>query len=224
MVAAPTAPLRWYLAYGVELAFSTAADGDMRESVQRQNWLKRIGRSDGCRVPRQVHGVSIVDATDRDGLLTADGLVSRDGGDIGVYGADCPGLCIATEQVFGLAHCGWRGAAGGIVERLVTAISAATTQPRSAWHACIGPGISAAHYQVDTPVLAARSWPSAALSARTPGHAQLDLAQAIREDLRGCGIDQVVSSGVCTREDPRLHSYRHQGQGPTQLLAAWRVR
>jgi len=215
--------LNWELPYGVEVAFSTAADGDLREMTQRQAWLKRIDWPVDCIVPRQVHGTRVVVADNATGLLQADGVVSRTAS-LGVYGADCPGLCIATPQALGLAHCGWRGTAGGIVARLVEAVASATTDPRDTWQAFIGPGISAGAYEVDAPVLMARAWPETALSARDPGHAALDLSEAIRCDLTAAGIMHIIASGICTHLDPRLHSYRWQGQGPTQLLAARRRR
>jgi len=215
--------LNWDLPYGAEVVFSTASDGDLRVMAQRQAWLKRIDWPIDCIVPRQIHGTLVVDADDAAGLLQADGVVSRSAS-VGVFGADCPGLCIATPQVLGVAHCGWRGTAGSIVARLVAAVAAMTTQPRDTWHALIGPGISAQAYEVDAPVLSARRWPATALTARDPGHAELDLSETIRCDLGAAGIVHIVSCGICTHFDPRLHSYRWQGQGPTQLLAARRRR
>jgi len=213
--------LNWDLPYGVQVAFSTAADGDLREMAQRQAWLKRINWPVDCIVPRQIHGTLVVVADDAAGLLLADGVVSRSAS-LGVYGADCPGLVIATPHALGLAHCGWRGTAGGIVARLVAALSAVTQDSRETWHALIGPGISAPEYEVDAPVLNARRWPETALSARDAGHAHLDLGETIRCDLITAGIAHITDSGICTHRDPRLHSYRWQGQGPTQLLAARR--
>jgi len=213
--------LNWELPHGIEVAFSHAGDGDLRDVTQRQAWLKRIDWPLDCIVPRQIHGTLVVVANDAAGLLVADGVVSRSA-TLGVYGADCPGLCIATPHALGMAHCGWRGTAGGIVARLVAAVAALTTDPRDTWHALIGPGISAPAYEVDAPVLTARHWPATALTARDAGHAGLDLSETIRCDLVASGVVHILSSGICTHRDPRLHSYRWQGQGPTQLLAARR--
>jgi copper oxidase (laccase) domain-containing protein len=215
-------PLRWTLGHGVRLAFSEAADGDLRQGQAREAWLRRIGIARPCAVPLQVHGAEVVPATAgetprADGLVTRDHLLA-----VGVFGADCPGLCLAAPDALGVAHCGWRGTAGGIVARLVAAMRATSRQAPSQWRAFIGPGISGPSYEVDAPVLESRRWPPTALSARANGRASLDLAEAIADDLAAAGIGSVLRAGICTRQDPRLHSYRWQGSGPTQLLVAWR--
>jgi len=215
-------PLHWYLPHGVKLAFSEASDGDMRVETQRQNWLQRINRSGPCRVPRQIHGIEIALSTDTKRLTTADGVISHDDQSIGVYGADCPGICIANPHLIGLAHCGWRGTAAGIIPRLIAAMSSETSDARSTWQAFIGPGICARHYEVDDPVLNARIWPDGTFTPHGPHHAYLNLAAAITWDLQQSRIEDIQQSNICTHEDPRLHSYRWQGLGPIQLLAAWR--
>ncbi len=174
-------------------------------------------------VPRQVHGVLVV-AQDVPDMSQADGVFSTDPQiAIGVYGADCPGVVIATPDTLGIAHCGWRGTAGGMVERLCSALEGVSKTPRSAWHALIGPGISGPRYEIDAPVLSAHAWPAAALApSPTLGRAHLDLATVLDHDLRHAGIQAIQHSGVCTASDPRLHSFRHGGAGVVQLLVAWR--
>ena len=173
-------------------------------------------------MPHQIHGVSVVDAQAAD-LTRADGVATSDRSlALGAYGADCPGVVIAAPDAFGIAHCGWRGTAGGMVGVLCAAVAARSRAPRSAWHAFIGPGISAPRYEVDAPVLAARAWPAEAISpSARPGRAHLDLRVALGRDLAGQGIAQVAMSGLCTADDQRLRSYRHQGAGAVQLLLAW---
>ncbi len=207
----------------VRIAFSQAADGDQRLPARRGAWIVSLGIS-RLAVPRQVHGTVIVDAgASAAELDRADGLVSDDPRlALGVFGADCPGLCIAAPDALGVAHCGWRGVAAGIVTRLVDALAARSAHPRSRWHAFIGPGIRGPAYEVDAPVLAARAWPIAALAPRANGRASLDLPTAIIADLAHAGIAHATASGRCTHEDSRLHSYRWDGPGITQLLVAWR--
>lgn len=217
--------LRWTLPGDVTIAYSTAADGDMREAGRRAEWLALIGVGRPCVVPRQVHGALVVAggaATAE--LAIADGVVSPDGElAVGAYGADCPGVCLVAGPAIGIAHCGWRGTAAGIVARLVAEVGRAVPGlPAARWSAFIGPGISGACYEVDGPVLSARAWPPAALAPARPGRARLDLAAVIAADLRAAGIIDVRSSGVCTHGDPRLWSFRRRGAGQVQLLAAWR--
>lgn len=205
------------------MAWSTAADGDQRDPARREAFARPLLGTRLLVVPRQVHGVLVVahDVTDlsqADGVVTADQLSA-----LGAYGADCPGVVIATPDALGIAHCGWRGTAGGMVERLCSAVEGLSRAPRATWHALIGPGISGPRYEVDGPVLIAHAWPSAALSrAATPGRAQLDLATVLDHDLRRAGLASIQQSGVCTATDPRLHSFRHHGPGLVQMLVAWR--
>ena len=156
-------------------------------------------------------------------LFQADGVVTADAGiALGVYGADCPGVVVAAPDAFGIAHCGWRGTAGGMVEALCAAVAGRSLAPRSAWHAFIGPGISGPRYEVDGPVLSARAWPADSLTPSTNSErAHLDLASALSHDLAESGIQQVRTSDICTCDDGRLHSYRHQGPGAVQLLMIW---
>jgi copper oxidase (laccase) domain-containing protein len=215
-------PLRWNLSPSVRLVFSEAADGDLSDRAAREAWLRRAGVPLPCAVPSQVHG-SLVVAADAIVPPRADGLVTTDRAlALGVFGADCPGLCIAADDALGVAHCGWRGTAAGIVARLVESMREISRQTPAQWRAFIGPGISGPEYEVDAPVLDARAWPPSALTARGNGRASLDLAEAIAVDLAACGIGSVLRAGACTRQDPRLHSYRWRGPGPTQLLVAWR--
>ncbi len=215
-------PLTWALPHGVRVAWSTAADGDQRDPQQRMVFARAHSGERPLVVPRQVHGVLVV-AHDAD-LSQADGVVTRDPAiAIGAYGADCPGVVIATPDVVGIAHCGWRGTAGGMVAQLCAAVEALSSSPRRDWHALIGPGISGTHYEVDGPVLSARAWPVAALRPSPQvGRAHLDLVTAIAADLQAVGIVAVGRSGVCTVDDSRLHSFRRHGAGLVQVLIAWR--
>jgi len=215
--------LRWTLPYGVQVAYSTVGDGDQRDRDARHAWLASQGIA-RCVVPRQIHGTRIVQTdADREALAQADGVVTADfGSAVGAFGADCPGLVLVAPDALGIAHCGWRGVAGGIVTCLAEALRTVTASKPTRWHAFIGPGISGRRYEVDQPVLAARAWPSSALTAGRAGHAWLDVAETIAVDLVALGITTVQRSGICTQDDPRLWSYRQRGAGQVQALVAWR--
>ena len=215
--------MTWALPHGVRVAWSTAAEGDQRDPAQRMRFARTHSGDRPLVVPQQVHGAFVV-AHDAADLSSADGVVTRDPGiALGAYGADCPGVVIATPDVLGIAHCGWRGTAAGMVAQLCAAVEARSTSPRRDWHAFIGPGISGAHYEVDGPVLAARAWPVAALRpSENIGRAHLDLVTTLNADLQAAGIVAVGRSGVCTASDPRLHSFRRSGPGLVQVLIAWR--
>lgn len=215
--------LQWQLPHGVRVAYSTVADGDQRDRDARHAWLasRGVGR---CVVPRQIHGTRIVQAdADHHDLAQADGVVSAASDTaLGAFGADCPGLVLVTGDALGVAHCGWRGVAGGIVERLVAAMRTVSAAEPARWHAFIGPGIGGQRYEVDQPVLTARTWPPSALTPARAGHAWLDVVETIAVDLAHLGITTVQRCGVCTHDDPRLWSYRRRGAGQVQMLVAWR--
>jgi hypothetical protein len=216
-------PLRWSLGHGVEVAYSTAADGDQRDPARRSAFAAPLLGARRLVVPRQVHGVVVLDAAAPD-LSGADGVVtSQPDLAIGAYGADCPGVVIAAPDALGVAHCGWRGTAGGMVGKLCDALVRCSATHPSTWRALIGPGISGRRYEVDAPVLESREWPATALApAAVQGRAHLDLATVLHRDLEAAGVGHITQVGVCTADDPRLHSFRHRGAGLVQMLVAWR--
>ncbi len=216
--------LRWSLGHGVEVAYSLAAHGDQRDPALRAAFATPLLGQRRLVVPRQVHGITVAaaeaqDLSAADGVVTADPLLA-----LGAYGADCPGVVLAAPDALGVAHCGWRGTAGGMVARLAAEVASRSAHPPHAWHALIGPGISGPRYEVDAPVLSARAWPTAALApARDVQRAHLDLVTALHSDLHAIGVSHISTPRVCTADDPRLHSFRHQGAGLVQLLVAWRA-
>ena len=215
--------LRWHLRHGVTCGFSTAADGEVRDPLARGTWLRRVRGSERHAVVRQVHGAAIVTADPAAPLPDADGMVtSHEELALVAFGADCPGLCIAAPDVLGIAHCGWRGTALGIVGNLVAEVARRSRHPLATFAALIGPGIAVDDYEVDAPVLDARPWPSVSVRPGRAGHAWLDLPAAIRADLSQSGVDNVVIATERTSRDPRLWSYRRDGSGLVQGLAAWR--
>ncbi len=236
-VTAAAPALRWTLAHGVQAAFSTRADGSMYDPDARARWLHSLGIRQPCAVAKQVHGARVLDgrawlaAAEKGEDVAArsgDALVSDDAElALGVFGADCPGVVLVAPDALAVAHCGWRGAAAGIIAGTVAALTARSRHAPDTWHALIGPGISGPEYEVDAPVLSARPWPASALvPSERAEHAQLDLAAALDHDLRAQGVTRITRSDVCTAHDGRLHSFRHHGRQPglgfVQVLVAWR--
>ena len=219
------ADLRWMLNHRVCCAFSTAVDGDLRDPELRRAWLDRVGAHGRCAVLRQVHGATVVEAdAESSPAALADAQITTDLGlSLMAFGADCPGLCLAAPDLIGVAHCGWRGTAAGIVTALVGEMTRRSQYPPQAFAAFIGPGIAAEDYEVDEPVLSARPWPPASIRPGRPGHAWLDLAQAIAADLQAAGVVEVRVAVPRTGQDGRLRSYRRHGAGLVQGLVAWRV-
>lgn len=214
---------RWQLG-GAQIAYSRLADGDMREPANRHRWLQRLGAPAASVHARQQHGTEVL-VVDRPPATppAVDGFASRRTDlSLWAFGADCPGVVLVAADALAIGHCGWRGTAAGMVASLVRRLAGLTPTAPATWQAFIGPGISASAYEVDQPVLAARDWPATALQPGRPGHAQLDLADALAEDLRRAGIPRCRRAGHCTARHPDLHSFRHQGPGSQQALVVWR--
>lgn len=185
----------------------------------------------GVHRPRQVHSARVLPASQAtaEPWPEADGLVSDRGGQsLWVCGADCTPVLIADPVSGQVAacHAGWRGVAGRI---LAVAISQLEQQGcrREQLQVALGPAISAAHYQIDAPVVdaiaaslqlpasadAAVSLQAAAalLDDPSPGHWRLDLRRATALQLQQLGVapDHIAVCPLCTASEPLLfHSWR----------------
>ncbi len=174
-------------------------------------------------IGRQVHGTEVLRhssptqprayAEPAPGLGDADGHVASTDGLVPlVFVADCLPVALAGDGAVAMIHCGWRGMAGGIVERGVKGSSAKA--------AAIGPGIGPCCYEVGEEVLAA-------FESLGPGVASgrmLDLPEVARRLLERAGIEQIEVSRLCTSCHPELFfSHRRDGE-PTgrQAGLAWR--
>lgn len=173
---------------------------------------------------QQVHGIEVFNA-DRQPLPAtspvADAAITRRAGAVlAVMVADClPVLfCRDDGAAIAVAHAGWRGLAGGVLEATVTALGEPARL--QAW---IGPGIGAAHFEVGDEVRAAfvdKDAGAARMFAANPrGRWQCDLAALARQRLLDLGVAQVTDSGLCTHADARRF-YSHRRDGRTGRMAA----
>ena len=102
----------------------------------------------------QVHGSDVVRAARYATAPRADAGVGDAGSPpCAVLTADCLPvvLCDATGTRVGIAHAGWRGLAGGVIERCVAAME----RPAGELLAWLGPAIGAESYEVGPEVRAA---------------------------------------------------------------------
>ncbi|MCH7521806.1 MAG: polyphenol oxidase family protein, partial [Candidatus Marinimicrobia bacterium] len=83
----------------------------------------------------------------------------------------------------------------------------------------MGPTIERDCYEVGPEVV--EPFPPTVWRPHSAGKFQLDLVAAIREQLTGAGVlaGKVTSVDVCTRCDPRCHSYRRDGQQAGRMIA-----
>ena len=99
-----------------------------------------------------------------------------------------------------MVHCGWRGLAGGIVERAVDEVDAEA--------AAIGPGIGPCCYEVGEEVLAEFDDLGGVAEGR-----MLDLPAVARKLLERAGVGSIESAELCTSSNPELfYSHRRDGE------------
>jgi YfiH family protein len=177
----------------------------------------------------QVHGTAVVDAagvsageepradaswTDRPGVVCA------------VLVADCMPvvLCAEDGSRVGVAHAGWRGLAGGVVERTLEAMG---TEPRQAL-AWLGPAIGPTAFEVGADVLEAFAGKAAQDAeafvpiAGRPDKWMADLFTLARLRLRRLGVTRIHGGGLCTHSDPdRFFSYRRDRVTGRMAALAW---
>ncbi|NGX15249.1 peptidoglycan editing factor PgeF [Wenzhouxiangella sp. XN24] len=179
----------------------------------------------------QVHGRTVLqlDAETLPAVRVADAAVtSRPERVLAVLTADCLPVLLCREDGtrIGVAHAGWRGLAGGVLE----AGCAAMDTPPGELLAWIGPGIGAAAYEVGPEVRAAcldaDPGAEAGFMPGRPGHWQCDLAYLARRRLEALGLAGVHGGHWCTHADAgRFFSHRRDGaQHPTGRMATliWR--
>ena len=128
-----------------------------------------------------------------------------------VFVADCLPVALSGPRGVAMVHCGWRGLAGGIVERGVEEVEASA--------AAIGPGIGPCCYEVGDEVLDA-------FASLGPGIAEgpmLDLREVARRLLDRAGVTSVEISDLCTSCNPDLFFSHRRDRGRTgrQAGMAW---
>jgi YfiH family protein len=153
----------------------------------------------------QVHGTRVIDADTTQTLVQADAAVARKAGTVCVVKiADCMPVFFAADGVVGVAHAGWRGLAGGVLEATIDAMRAAPASI-AAW---MGPAISGRVYEVGDEVRAAFVGHESAFKPTRPGHWLLDLYAVARAKLSARGVRDIGGGGFCTLSEERFYSYR----------------
>ncbi len=161
---------------------------------------------------RQVHGIVAVDAGQEAKTEAADAAIARRPGAVCVVmTADCLPvlLCDCRGSVVGVAHAGWRGLLGGVLESAVAAMAVAPGE-LLAW---LGPAIGPRCFEVGTEVrdafVARDASARAAFVATGPGKWLCDIYLLARQRLAQAGVGAISGGGGCTfSESARYFSYR----------------
>ena len=177
----------------------------------------------------QVHGIEVVEH--RGHVLPelpprADAAVAFEPGRVCVVmTADCLPV-VFTDRAgtrVGVAHAGWRGLVGGVLEATVRALGSPPGQVM-AW---LGPAIAQPAFEVGHEVrdafIARNPAHAAAFVPNDAGRFQADLYLLARQALERVGVTEVSGGGRCTSGEPAdFFSFRRDG-GRTGRMAtlAW---
>jgi YfiH family protein len=161
----------------------------------------------------QVHGTAIRewDAAPDGGYSAAGSPLPRvDGHLTGVRGlgllvlvADCYPVALSDGARAAMAHCGWRGLSGGILERAIERFDGVPA-------AAVGPGIGGCCYEVGPEVLRAFDGLGGVARGR-----MLDLRAVIARKLGAAGVRDVQHVDECTSCRSDLYFSHRRDRGST---------
>ena len=155
---------------------------------------------------KQVHGITVT----RCGGGDCDALWADVPAALAIKVADCLPVSLIGGGVIANIHAGWRGAAQGIIDATLDAVSL----PHSAW---LGPSIRVCCFEVGEEV--AERFPNEFID-RNKAKPHVDIAAFAASRLRARGVVSIHDSGLCTRCDGSIfHSYRRDGPGGGRNLA-----
>lgn len=177
---------------------------------------------------RQVHGVKVarLGPLEAQPEIEADAAVAFEPGVVcAVMTADCLSVVLADRaaRCVGVAHAGWRGLAGGVLEATIAALGV----PPGDLLAWLGPAISQRCYEVGDEVreafVTADPGAAAAFVPNARDRWQADLALLAQRRLVAAGVSQVSGGGFCTFSDrARFHSHRRDGAASGRMATlAW---
>jgi YfiH family protein len=176
--------------------------------------------------PRQVHGATVVDVRRQgDGQgVDADALVSRrDDVALAVLTADCAPVVLASpDGVIGVAHAGWRGLVGGVLQATIDAMGRlGATEIHAAIGPCIHPGCYS--FSADDLDRAVALGGPDLRGVDAAGGPALDLPAGVQAVLVASGavVDDV--SPTCTACSTDHWSWRARAEQERQATVVWRV-
>jgi len=173
---------------------------------------------------RQVHGDAVVTVHGPgDGAGSkADASVTADPGSVlAVLAADCAPVALASpEGVIAVVHAGWRGLAGGVLQRAVDAVRGLGATDLSA---ALGPCIHAECYEFGAAELdaVAAALGDGVRSKTARGRPALDVPASVRAALAIAGVDGLLDVDVCTACSTDYFSWRARRDTGRQALVAW---
>lgn len=185
--------------------------------------LKSLG-AEGVSViqPRQIHGTDLLVCRTADDARTLSTCENEADAVIVDYPkvaallcfADCvPIIAVAPSGTFSVAHAGWRGVMGRIVESAIVGLCRLSGFSPSRLNLYMGPYIHACHFEVGCELRGGFEREFGKACVLDDNH--VDLGIALRESMRRVGVanERIADVGVCTVCDAgeRFYSYRLSG-------------
>jgi len=201
---------------------TSVGDDPERVAENRRRLLESARLASPARV-RQVHGAGVLEASGPGVAGEADALVTGASGlPVACLVADCAPVAIADagRGLVGIAHAGWRGAAGGVVPALLEALlrRGARTERLDA---AVLPSIGVCCFEVGEDV--ATRFPEAHLVRAGGAKPRLDLRGALHAQLIGAGVspERIQVWDLCTHcRSDLFFSHRRDGHPSGRHLAA----
>jgi YfiH family protein len=216
------------------LVHGTLVFRDARMTGDRSLWRGEVAgflkahlgvQPDAVIIPDQTHSaeVGLVGARDGDRALICDGLVTGEARVlIGVSTADCIPLFAVNmrDHTIGIAHCGWRGIASGMVEEFAEALGRRTGHPEETRY-LLGAAIGPCCYEVGHDLLAHLGSDERRNHTRRAAlHLDLKGLVAARLAARGARPEQIHVDNTCTAcQKYELCSYRADGGDCGRMLS-----
>jgi YfiH family protein len=206
--------------------------GDAAEDVasNRAELSRRFGLPSPPRWLRQVHGTTVATEPGTD-EPEADAAVTRTPGTVlAILTADCLPVVFASDDggEVAVAHAGWRGLAGGVLEATLAAMHA-SPEHIVAW---LGPMAGPGAYEVGEEVRTAfttdeYSVAAAMFQPTRPGHWLVNLYGLATLRMMNAGMPamSVHGGGLCTISDPqRFYSHRRDQRTGRMATLVWQAR
>lgn len=201
--------------------------GDKAANVERNRLIVRELLPAAPRYMAQVHGSAVADL-DRladDTVPTADAATTGLPGRVGVVlTADCMPLFLCDEEGkrVGVAHAGWRGMAGGVIEHAVRALGAEPAKVMAWMGPAIGPDAFEVGPEVRETFLEVDPRAAEAFVPHKPGKYMADLYTLARQRLQRAGVARIHGGGFCTYgEADRFFSYRREQRSGRMGAFIW---
>lgn len=199
--------------------------GDLEDTVS-ENW-RRLTEAAGAPPGRawltQVHGAVVRRAKGPGFCGEGDALwTDQKGLPLTIKVADCAGVAIGHSPSgrLGNAHAGWRGAAAGVVSRLLEAMEV----PAAEVVVAISPHLGPCCFEVGPEV--GEAFRGRFCAPRQGDRLTMDLGAALRTELLELGVPEasIHASGACTSCSRELYFSHRRDRGRTGRMATlvWR--